>query len=154
MTTQDRLDNLDRCLEALASASGWLARSFGLCRDIDGAAPYTAEQFDAFETLTSRFARTVDILIHKVYRAVDAVEMEEGGSILDVVNRAHKRGHLDSVERLRELKDIRNEIAHEYSQHALEELFADVLALTPELLALAGKARDYCEKYQTNRGMP
>jgi uncharacterized protein YutE (UPF0331/DUF86 family) len=154
MTARDRLDNLHRCLEALAAASGWLGRSFGQCRDIGGARPYSAEQFDAFETLTSRFARTVDILIHKVYRAVDAMEMEDGGTMLDVVNRAHKRGLLDSVERLRDMKDIRNEIAHEYSQDSLEDLFADVMSLTPELLALTNKARTYCEKFHPEGNRP
>jgi len=154
MTTRDRVDNLHRCLTALAAAAGWLNRSLGQCRDIGGASPYSPEQFDAFETLTSRFARTVDILIHKVYRALDSVEMEDGGTVLDVVNRAHKRGLLDSVERLRDMKDIRNEIAHEYSQNALEELFADVVALTPDLLALTDRVRAYCEKYPSGRDRP
>ncbi len=148
MIARDREAHLHKCLEALFAASGWLGRSHGQCRDGLGTRPYPPERFDAFETLTSRFSRTVDILIHKVYRALDAMDMEEGGTVLDVVNRAHKRGLLDSVERLREMKDVRNEIAHEYAQDALEELFADVLALTPELLALTARVRDYCLKYE------
>lgn len=147
MNARDREAHLRKCLDALDAASEWLERSFGQCRGGLGAKPYPPERFDAFETLTSRFARTADVLIHKVYRALDSLDMEQGGTVLDVVNRAHKRGLLDSVERLREMKDVRNEIAHEYAQDSLEELFADVLALPPELLSLTARVREYCLKY-------
>ena len=147
MTQADRLAHLDNALAALAAAMGWLSRSSLRCRDIDPAGPLSETDFDALENLTSRFARAVDLLIHKVYRAMDAVELDAGGSTLDVVNRAHKRGLFDDPERIRELKDVRNEIANEYVLADVRELFATVKALVPELDAAARRAKAFRKNY-------
>ena len=151
MTLDDRLAQLDRALDATAAAMGWLDRSSRLCRDIDPAGQLSETDFDALENLTSRFARAVDLLIHKVYRAMDAVEMDAGGSTLDVVNRAHKRGLFDDPERMRELKDVRNEIAHEYVLDDVREIFAAVKALIPELEDAVRRAMLYRKRYQAGR---
>lgn len=151
MTQADRVAHLDRCLDALEAALGWLARSHDRCRRIALGQTLAAEDFDAFENLTSRFARVVDILIHKVYRAMDAVEMETGGTLLDVVNRAHKRGLFDDPERIREFKDVRNEIAHEYVLQDVRELFAVVLDLTPDLMAAAHRAKAHRPQYPAGK---
>ncbi|MYL83481.1 hypothetical protein GTA51_10130 [Desulfovibrio aerotolerans] len=147
MTQADRLAHLDNALAALQAAMGWLSRSSQRCRDIDPVGPLSETDFDALENLTSRFARAVDLLIHKVYRAMDAVELDAGGSTLDVVNRAHKRGLFDDPERIRELKDVRNEIAHEYILADVRELFATVKALVPELDEAARRATAYRKNY-------
>lgn len=147
MTQADRLAHLDNALAALQAAMGWLSRSSQRCRDIDPAGTLSETDFDALENLASRFARTVDLLIHKVYRAMDAVELDAGGSTLDVVNRAHKRGLFDDPERIRELKDVRNEIAHEYILADVRELFATVKALVPELDEAARRATAFRKNY-------
>lgn len=108
---------------------------------------YSEGELDLFENLTSRFARASDILIHKVFRALDAVELESGGTLIDVVNRAHKRELFDEVDEIREIKDIRNEIAHEYVQEDLAKVFADVLRLTPKLFEIFKQTSRYAEKY-------
>jgi len=41
-------------------------------------------------------------------------EFENQGTLVDVVNNAHKRGLFEDVEELRIMKDVRNTIAHEY----------------------------------------
>ena len=147
MTQADRLAHLDNALAALEAAMGWLLRSSQRCRDIDPAGPLSETDFDALANLTSRFSRAVDLLIHKVYRAMDAVELDAGGSTLDVVNRAHKRGLFDDPERIRELKDVRNEIAHEYILADVRELFATVKALVPELDEAARRATAFRKNY-------
>ncbi len=74
--------------------------------------------------------------------------MEYGGTIIDVVNRAHKRNLFESVDEIREIKDIRNEIAHEYIQNDLCGIFNDVLRLTPKVSKLLENIKRYCEKYE------
>jgi hypothetical protein len=64
--------------------------------------------FDAFENLTSRYARTLDILINKVLRTIDIAELEEPGTIIDIINRSEKRGIIPNAYRVRELKDLRS----------------------------------------------
>ena len=108
----------------------WLEHSYQLCITIKNNATesYNIEDFDKFETLTSRFARTADILIQKIYRSIDLFEMESTGTLIDSTN------------------DIRNNIAHEYIQEQLFELFKEVVDLTPLLMKYVDTARHYCVK--------
>jgi ABC-type phosphate/phosphonate transport system ATPase subunit len=48
----------------------------------------TAGQLESVEAFSSRFARTVDLLVNKVLRSLDRVELKSEGTLLDVVNRA------------------------------------------------------------------
>ncbi|RLC04107.1 MAG: hypothetical protein DRI57_28580 [Deltaproteobacteria bacterium] len=148
MTGQEAVENLFKTIYMSEDAMSWLNRSYRICEKIGIRDEYSDEEFDAFETLTSRYARVSDILIHKVFRAMDTVEMEYGGTIIDVVNRAHKRNLFESVDEIREIKDIRNEIAHEYIQNDLCGIFNDVLRLTPKVSELLENIKRYCEKYE------
>ena len=151
MTDTDVLQNLHESLDALDRATAWLERSLDLCRPIDLDAELRPEQHDALEALTSRYARVSDMLVQKVYRAIDSVELEEGGSPLDVLNRAHKRDLIASVAELREIRELRNEVAHDYAVEDLTGLFSDVLRYAPKLIALRDRVRQYCEKYRQGR---
>ncbi len=101
---------------------------------------------DIMENLTSRYSRAVDLIISKIFRSIDAVELEESGTILDIVNRAEKRGLIDSSKRLRELKDLRNEIVHEYETDDLFVTFEAVRNNVPEILSISQNIKDYCNK--------
>jgi len=83
---------------------------------------WSPEALEKVEALTSRFARVVDLLIHRVLRSIDFYELQEPGTLLDVANRAERRGLIDSVDWLREMKDARNRIAHDYTGERLPEL--------------------------------
>jgi len=75
------------------------------------------------------------------------VELLDSGSVIDSANRAEKRGIIDSVSRLRDLKDLRNELAHEYEADDLPGIFSAVLEAVPELFQIAGRIRLYCDTY-------
>ncbi|MCK5672906.1 MAG: hypothetical protein KAH95_06005, partial [Spirochaetales bacterium] len=87
-----------------------------------------------------------DLIISKIFRSIDAVELEESGTILDVVNRAEKRGLIDSSIRLSELKDLRNEIVNESETDNLIDSFEAVRNNIPEILSIAQNIKDYCIK--------
>ena len=61
-----------------------------------------------------------------------------------------KRGLIESVEQFRLIREVRNEIAHEYVLQELGELFQSVKQYTPILLGTVGKIRAYCEKYRAS----
>ena len=142
-----RRENLLENLAMLEKQLFWLRHSFEQCRRIGLKTTYRTEEFDAYENLCSRFGRTIDFLVRKMFRSIDDVEFEAQGTLIDTVNRAHKRGLFDEIDVLREIKDVRNMIAHEYVDDALAELFADVVRLTPWLTETAERTLAYCKRY-------
>ena len=147
MTGNDYIQNLTRDLDILDKSLYWLKRSFGICAEIGVKSAYTDDELDAIETFTSRYARTSDIIIQKVFRSIDKVEFEDSGTMIDVINRAHKRALFDSVDEIRKIKDLRNKIAHEYAREDIESVFAEVVGFTPEILAIAARVQAYCARY-------
>jgi len=93
----------------------------GLPGTLDGA---TEQQLESAEAFTGRFARCVDLLVNKVLRSLDRMELNPEGTLLDIINRAEKRGLIGRAEDLRELKDVRNMIAHDYAGARVAEIFA------------------------------
>ena len=93
----------------------------GLPATLTGA---TEAQLESVEAFTGRFARAVDLLVNKVLRSLDRVELKPEGTLLDVINRAEKRGFVNRSEELREMKDVRNMIAHDYAGAKAAEIFA------------------------------
>ena len=102
--------------------------------------------WDQLEALSGRFARLTDLIVHKLLRALDRYEFEETGALLDAANRAVKRGLIESTSELRDLKDIRNEIVHEYAIDDLSGLYADIYRATPLLLTLLERIGVYLEQ--------
>jgi len=123
-----------------------LLYSFDVCNKIGIKTSYSEDEFVSFEAMTSRYARTTDMLINKLLRSLDVVEYIDGGTVIDAVNNAEKRGIADAKE-LRKLKDLRNSIAHEYVTENIVRFFSMVLELTPLLKQVIEKLNDYCSKY-------
>ena len=142
------VENLFDALEDLEVSLHWLKRSHRLCRSISDVKHCSEDEFDDIEALMGRFSRSSDILIQKVLRAVDAVEFELPGTLLDAANRAEKRGIIDAVVTLRIIRETRNRIAHEYAAQNFQELFSAVLEQTPELLSICDKAISYCLRFK------
>jgi hypothetical protein len=114
----------------------WLSISYNECKTIGIKEKYSVDEFGRFETLCSRYSRSIDFLIRKIFRTLDEYEFENQGTLVDVVNNAHKRGLFDDIEELRIMKDIRNTIAHEYIEDELLGVFEDVLEHTEKLTAI------------------
>ena len=106
-----------------------------------------ADEFDNFETLAIRYSRTIDFLVRKYWRILDSVEFESQGTLIDVVNRAEKRGLFDDIEEFREMRDLRNEIVHEYISSNLVELFQDIKLFSKKLLEIGKRSLEYGERY-------
>lgn len=151
MSRLNSASHLALCVAQLQDASKWLQRSLEQCQPIDNTKPLTAEQYDALENLSSRFARVVDILINKLYRAIDVAELLEAGSLIDTINRAVKKGLLEDNQTARTLKDIRNEIVHEYVVENLKNLQLEILRYTTILLELVKVALSYIDDKQLTR---
>lgn len=125
----------------------WIEISFHECTTIGIKEQYSIDEFGKFETLCSRYSRGIDFLIRKIFRTLDEYEFENQGTLVDVVNNAHKRGIFDDIEELRIMKDIRNTIAHEYIEDDLVDIFEEVLHYTDKLILIIKTTLHYIKEH-------
>jgi len=134
-------------LELLNKSTEWLKKSFEKAKNIDlSKEDLTEEELEVLETLANRFGRTIDILINKVLRGLDIIELEDIGRKLDIVIRAEKRGFIENYQNLIEMKDLRNEFFYESIQEKLREKFKEILDKTSNLIKVIDKVREYSAK--------
>ncbi len=124
----------------------WLVYSYERCQKIGIKNTYTAEEFSDFENLCARYSRCIDFLIRKMFRTLDEYEFENQGTLIDVVNNAHKRELFEDIHMLRIMKDIRNTITHEYIEDNLIQIFEDVLKYSKELLGIIDNTIEYVDR--------
>lgn len=144
MKTDHARSLLAQGLTELANARRHLDYSFqqvaGLSDALEAA---TEEQLESAEAFTGRFARSIDLLVNKVLRSLDRVELKPEGTLLDVINRAQKRGLVARAEELREMKDVRNMIAHDYAGAKAAEIFAYCREQKPVVDAICDRVAAY-----------
>lgn len=140
------LEKLIQDKTLLQKQLSWIQISFDECSKIGIKKEYSIEEFGKFETLCSRYSRGIDFLIRKIFRTLDEYEFENQGTLIDVVNNAHKRGLFDDIEKLRIMKDVRNTIAHEYIEDDLVEVFDEVLQYCETLIIIIENTLNYIEE--------
>lgn len=106
----------------------------------------TESELESVEAFTSRFARAVDLLVNKVLRSLDRVELKPPGTLLDTVNRAEQRGFIARANDLREMKDVRNMIAHDYAGAKAAEIFAFCREQKSVFDAVYERVNDYANR--------
>jgi len=134
-------------LKVLEDARNVLVYSFDKCKAIGIKETYEPEELESFESYTGRFARLSDILIQKIFRLVDELDLDAQGTIRDRINRAEKKELIASSDVFIEIRMVRNDIAHEYLPEAIRDIFGKVLILTPDLLDGVERTITYCKKY-------
>jgi hypothetical protein len=129
----------------------WLEKSYhkSLRIDLDN---LSEEDYEVLETLCNRFGRTVDMLINKILRGLDLIELEDVSRKLDIVIRAEKRGFVDDYRVLVALKDLRNELVHEYIEENLVKKYKEEIMRVPQLLDIVNKVIKYIEEKNYCKG--
>jgi len=105
---EDKLLELE--IKLLEDANKMLVYSYDVCREIGIKPNYTFEELDRFEALTSRFARTSDILIQKIFRLIDILELEGLGTVIDRINRAEGRNLINSAEVFKKIRRLTSNV--------------------------------------------
>ena len=80
--------------------------------------------------MTFKFSRTSDIYLLKVLRSIWMPLREDTVPLIDLLNHAEKLMIIISAEELLQMRDIRNQIAHEYLPEAFPELASEVVVMT------------------------
>ncbi|MGH2575957.1 MAG: hypothetical protein ACRDFC_09695 [Ignavibacteria bacterium] len=145
---KEQIELLNYELALLNKATEILKYSFEKCKNLEGKKEFSLNELDNLESLTSRFARLSDLLIQKIFRLIDGIELEDSGTIRDRINRAEKRNIIDSADILTEIRILRNNIAHEYLPEAITEIYKNVIKYTPNLLKFCEATISFCKKYK------
>ena len=133
-------------IRQLERAAEYLEESFLICEPFVTSTTSSRSELREYEALTARFARLSDLLVQKVLRYIGTVESSEAGSIIDIMHRAEKQAIASSAAGLSEIRELRNEIAHEYATRDIEEVAADVVRWTPVLIAMTERAIEYAQE--------
>lgn len=139
---QEKIELLQEELAGLQLAAGYLGYSMERCRNLVNLENLPPEQLERLESLTSRFARLADLLIQRVFRLIDEIELTGSGTILDRIYRAEKRGWANATELIK-IRELRNLIAHEYATEKMLEVYTAVATMSPVLLAAVPKVMAY-----------
>ena len=140
------LQQLEESLSTLDRSLKTLRYSFSKCSSIKETDAYNLNEQESFEALTSRFARTSDILTQKILKTMFALIQENPKTFLDAANLLEKIEIVDHADNLLNIRELRNQIAHEYVIDDLHALFADVLQFVPELEKVVQNVKHYIDK--------
>jgi hypothetical protein len=127
MIRKDQLAILDENVNALQDSVKWLKRSFHICDENYKTEVLSDEAMDAFEGLTSRFSRVVDILFSKVFRSITYLEKGESLSWIDSLLLIEKFGIIKSTEEARFIKELRNDIVHEIAMRKSSKYWGNII---------------------------
>ena len=133
----------------------YLAYSAERCNAIFPVSNWQALRFEQHEMLAAFRVRFSEFQEHlgKTMRAVaieEEVEVERFGSVLAFME---KLAILESAERWKMIREIRNAINHEYEEDStrLTQFFTEMLKATPELYTIHQKLVAFCyEAYGIN----
>ena len=103
------------------------------CSSIGIKEEYSFEEQESFDSLTSKFNRTSDLFTQKTIRTSWMLLHEPFAPFIDMMNMAEKMGMIASADLMIEIRDMRNEIAHEYIPESIRDLVPEVIALHEEL---------------------
>jgi hypothetical protein len=104
------------------------------CRKIGVKQEYSFEEQESFDSLTSKFSRTSDLFTLKVIRTTWLLLHESFVPFIDMMNICVKMEMLQSTEEMIGIRDMRNQIAHEYIPDAFREMVPEVIEMTHQLV--------------------
>ena len=120
-----------------------LKLSLRKCESIGLKIDYTFEEQESMDSLTSKFARSSDIYTQKILRTIRKLLHESTVPFIDLVNNSEKNGIIQSADDLIDIRDLRNQISHEYIPEALQALIPEIFRLSILLLENIKTTEDF-----------
>jgi uncharacterized protein YutE (UPF0331/DUF86 family) len=130
-------------LAHLVRAAASMEKSAAKCSMLEPSPRQSFEEEESFDALTSKFARSADILTQKVLKTLLLLLREDAPTFIDRMNLCEKLGVIPSAKALVGVRDLRNMIAHEYAAEDLMQVYADTLESVPPLLSAILSARAF-----------
>ena len=110
-----------------------LIQSVIKCKAIGIKPEYSFEEQESFDSLTSKFNRTSDLFTQKIIRSIWMLLHEPFVPFIDTMNLGEKIKILSSSDQMIGIRDMRNQIAHEYIPEVIRDLVPEVIELTLQL---------------------
>ncbi len=126
---KEQIEILNAASEVLRDSWNRVSAIFSVQKD-----NLTIAEKESCEALTARFARLCDFLFNRAFRTVDQIELVEEGTGIDRLNRMEKRGVISSTNLWRKLRDLRNDIAHEYLIRKSDRVLHETVLHSADLL--------------------
>ncbi len=137
---------LEYYLDLVCKAKENFNKSLEKCKQIDINQDISFEDQESLDSLSSKFARISDILTQKLLTYFVILNREETRTFIDKANFAEKVGIVENANILISIRDLRNEISHEYINENLCELYKNLIDLSYELLRIIQNSIDYSIK--------
>lgn len=138
-----KLDHLGRMRAYLLYSLAQIEKLLPV-QDWTGLEPGQHESMAAFRVRFSEFQEHMG----KTMKAIAIEEEKPSEPFTAVLLYMEKLGCLDSVERWKEIRELRNAVNHEYEEdpQTLHEFFEAMLGSAPELLRWHDQLLDFCRK--------
>jgi len=152
--SQTVIDLLQSELVLLQASVDTLQMSVRKCNSIGIKENCTFEELESFDSLTSKFNRTSDIFTQKVLRSVWMLLHEPFVPFIDMMNKGEKMLILQSADQMIEIRDLRNQITHEYIPEAIRDLVPEVIELTSQLIESVTSRHSPCRPISLSQVSP
>ncbi|HAH23829.1 MAG TPA: hypothetical protein DCL77_08740 [Prolixibacteraceae bacterium] len=110
-----------------------LLQSVEKCTLIGSKPQYSFEEQESFDSLTSKFNRTSDLFTQKIIRTAWMLLHEPFVPFIDLMNTCEKIKLIRDADQMIGIRDMRNQISHEYIPEALRDLVPEVIEFTKQL---------------------
>lgn len=148
MTEKDKvtLELLKEELILLEKSVHTLSLSLKKSKNIGTKAEYSFEEMETFDSFTSKFGRTSDLYTQKILRTIWILLHEGFLPFIDMLNKAEKLSLIESADQLLEIRDLRNQITHEYIPEAITELIPEVMERCIDLFRNIEVTKEFIHK--------
>lgn len=108
----------------------------------------SAEDFEPVDAFFSRFWRTVDFLFQQILRTIFKIETisDWNPTLRELIFLMWKIWIVENIDEIIELKELRNEITHEYINSDIQFEVEKILKLEEKIFNLVKNVRKYWEK--------
>lgn len=108
---------------------------------------FNDDELEIIESMCSRFARLNDILLQKAFRFLDIYELNGYDfSVPQRISIAKKRNIIDDEMEFKYIRELRNEVAHNYATDYYLDLFKEIHKYIPKLIKYVEKTKKYIER--------
>ena len=123
-----------------------LQRSMEKCQPLLSKNNWSFSESESIDSLIVKFARISDILTQKILTSIVILSLEDFDGFIDKVNICEKLKVIISAEDMKEIRELRNKVNHEYVSDMIAQIFHHVMQYTPILLNNITQTKQYIVK--------